>query len=105
LHVTLTFAAMGYVRITIWLIGGGKRSGIRKFPEPMNMEDIRDHSWLLAGEVLGRGAIEDVSVEEVSANDPGVVAIILTQHRINDSVPRSDGEHPYLKHQRRKPPR
>jgi hypothetical protein len=96
---------MGYVRITIWLIGGGKRLGIRKFPEPMNMEDIRNHSWLLASEVLGRGAIEDVSVAEVPANDPGVVAMILNQQRGNEPVPRSDGEHPYLKHQRRKPPR
>jgi hypothetical protein len=33
------------------------------------------------------------------------VAIILNQQRRNDAVPRSDGEHPYLKHQRRKPPR
>lgn len=96
---------MGYVRITIWLIGGGKRSGIRKFPGPMNMDDIRNHSWLLAAEVLGREAIEDVSVEEVAANDPGVVAIILNQQRRNDPVPRSDREHPYLKYQRRKPPR
>jgi hypothetical protein len=54
---------------------------------------------------LGRGAIEDVSVVEVPADDPGVVAMILNQRRRNEPVPRSDGEHPYLKHQRRKPPR
>jgi hypothetical protein len=96
---------MGYVRITIGLIGGGKRTGIRKFPEPMNMEDIRNHAWQLASDVLGRGAIEDVKVAEVAADDPGVVALILSQQQKNNAVPRSDGEHPYLKHQRRKPPR
>ncbi len=96
---------MGYVRITIKLVDGSQRSGVRKFPEPMNLEDIRTHAWQLAGEVLGRGAIEDVIVVEVPANDPAVVAIILRDEYRNKPVPRGDGEHPYLKQQRRKPPR
>jgi len=96
---------MGYVRITIHLANGGHRSGVRKFSEPMILEDIRKHAWQLAAEVLGRGAIEDVTVTEVSADDPAVVAMIINQEYRNKSVPRSDGEHPYLKQQRRKPPR
>ena len=40
---------MGYVRITIRLADGSQRSGVRKFPEPMDMEDIRTRSWQLAG--------------------------------------------------------
>jgi hypothetical protein len=96
---------MGYVRITIQLIDGSQRSGIRKFPEPMNLEDIRRHALQLAGEVIGRRAIEDVIVTEIPANDPAVVAIILSQAQGNKPVQRSDGEHPYLKEQRRKPPR
>jgi hypothetical protein len=96
---------MGYVRIIIHLVDGSQRSGIRKFPEPMNLEDIRTHAWQLAGEVLGRGAIEDVTAREVPADDPAVVAMILSRESRNKLVPRSDGEHPYLKQQRRKPPR
>jgi hypothetical protein len=68
---------MGYVRIIIRLIDGGLRSGIRKFPEPMKLEDIRNHAWQLAAEVLGRGAIEDITISEVAADDRGVVAMIL----------------------------
>jgi hypothetical protein len=96
---------MGYVRIIVRLVGGKQRSGVRRFPEPINLEDIRAHAWLLAGEALGRGTIEDVIVVEVPADDPAVVALILGLTRRNKSVPRSDGEHPYLKQQSRKPPR
>jgi hypothetical protein len=96
---------MGYVRITIHLVDGSHRSGVRKFPEPMNLEDIRIHARQLAGEVLGRGTIADVIVMEVPADDPAVVAMILRDEYRNKPVPRSDGEHPYLKQQRRKPPR
>jgi hypothetical protein len=96
---------MGYVRIIIRLVDGTQRSGVRKFPEPMNLEDIRRHAWHLAGEVMGRGSIEDVIVAEVPADDPAVVAMILGDAQRNKLVQRSDGEHPYLKEQRRKPPR
>lgn len=96
---------MGYVRITIDLLGGGKRSGVRAFPEPMNLGEIRMHAWQLAAEVLGRGAIEEVTVKEVPANDPAVVSLILGQKGRNKPVPRSDGQHPYLKQQQRRPPR
>jgi hypothetical protein len=96
---------MGYVRITIHLLDGSHRSGVRKFPEPMNLTDIRTHAWQLAGEVLGRGAIEDVTVKVVPADDPAVVAIILKDEYKSKAVQRSDGEHPYLKQQHRKPPR
>ena len=61
---------MGYVRIIIHLVDGDQRSGVRRFPEPMNLDDIRTHAWQLAGEVLGRGSIEDVIVMEVAADDP-----------------------------------
>jgi hypothetical protein len=102
---TYLYRHMGYVRIIIQLVDGSQRSGVRKFPEPMNLEDIRAHAWQLGEEVLGRGAIEYVIVVEVPANDPTVVAMILRDEYRNKPVPRSDGEHPYLKQQRRKPPR
>jgi hypothetical protein len=96
---------MGYVRIIILLVNGSQRSGVRKFSEPMIMTHIRNHAWQLAAEVLGRGMIEEVIVMEVPADDPAVVAMILSQEYRNKLVIRSDGEHPYLKQQRRKPPR
>lgn len=96
---------MGYVRITIRLSDGSQRSGMRKFTEPMNMEDIRAHAWQLAGDALGKGAVEQVIVMEIPADDPAVVAMILSHDQRNKPVPRSDGEHPYLKQQCWKPPR
>jgi hypothetical protein len=96
---------MGYVRIVIRLLNGGQRSGIRQFPEPMILEDIRSHAWQLAGEALGRGAIEQVIVTEVPTTDPEVVALIMGLQRRGKAVPRSDGEHPYVKQMRQKPPR
>jgi hypothetical protein len=96
---------VGYVRITIKLCDGSKRSGVRAFPQSMNLEDIRKHAWQLAGEVLGRGAIEDVIVGEVPADDPAVVALILGQQRRNKQAEQSNGEHPYVKQQQRRPPR
>jgi len=96
---------MGYVRITILLCNRGKRSGVRGFPDPMNLEEIRAHAWHLAEEVLGRREIENVTVDEVAADDPAVVALILGQQRRNEAVRPSNGEHPYVKQQQRRPPR
>jgi hypothetical protein len=97
---------MSYARITIHLKGGGIRSGIRHFDDPMNLQDIRAHALQLAAESLGRGSIEQVTVEEVPASDPAVVALILKDKvRKNMGVAPSDGKHPYLKQQLRKPPR
>lgn len=97
---------MGYARITIHLKGGRTRSGIRHFPEPMNLEDIRAHSMQLAAESLGRASIEQVIVEEVPATDPAVVALIITDKlRRSKDVFNSDGKHPYLRQQLRRPPR
>lgn len=91
---------MGYVRITIHLAAGGTRSGIRPIPEPINLPDVRDQALRLASESLGRAAIADVTVEEVPADDPAVVALILRDQAHKKEIPRSDGEHPYLKGRR-----
>ena len=93
---------MPYARITILLHDGTRRTGVRHFPEPMNLEDIRKHAWQLSADVLGRGAIEDVTVTEVPADDPAVVALILDQRRSTKPIPPSDGTHPYLKGRGRK---
>jgi hypothetical protein len=63
------------------------------------------HAWQLAAETLGRRAIEEVSVHEVPANDPAVVALILREERKSKSTTPSTGEHPYVKQQHRRPPR
>jgi len=68
---------MGYVRITIILRDGTMKSGVRAFAEPMALEDIRAQAFHLAAEVLGRHGIEQVTVQEVPATDPAVVALIL----------------------------
>src|SRR3981081_4489147 len=78
---------MGYVRITIQLIKGGKRSGVRKFSDPMITEDIRKHAFHLASEVLGRSAIANVTVTEVPADDPAVVALILRKESYKKPTP------------------
>jgi hypothetical protein len=96
---------MGYVRITIKLHQGASKSGIRHFPEPMNLSDIKQHAWQLSAESLGRGKIADVLVEEVPADDPGVVALILRKDKSRPKTEPSNGEHPYVKYQKRKPPR
>ena len=94
---------MGYVRISIHLRNGEKRSGVRAFSEPMNLEDIRQHAWTLSSEVLGRGAIEDVVVKEVPPTDSAVVALILREQQKKKPVPRRDGEHPYVRQMQRRP--
>ena len=91
---------MGYVRIIIYLEAGGIRSGVRFFSEPVNLDDIRAHALHLASQALGRAAIADITAEEVPADDPAVVAIILRNEAHKKPVPRSDGEHPYLKERR-----
>jgi hypothetical protein len=96
---------MGYVRITILLSKGGTRSGVRAFPEPMNLEDIRRHAWKLTAEALGQRAIAEIIVDEVPADDPAVVALILSQNRKNLPVSSNTGQHPYVKQQNRRPPR
>ena len=97
---------MGYARIIIHLKSGGIRSGIRHFQEPMNLQHIRAQAMQLASESLGRGNIEEVTVEEVPATDPRVVAMIVKDKLRKDiGVSPSDGKHPYLKQQLRRPPR
>jgi len=96
---------MPYVRITIALRNGGTRSGVRRVPEPIVLEDVRMQSWHLAAEALGRGAIDHVVVSEVSADDPAVVALILGETKKNIRIPISDGQHPYVKQQQHKPSR
>jgi hypothetical protein len=88
---------MGYVRIIIHLAAGGTRSGVRSFSEPVNLEDIRIHALYLASQTLGRAAIADVTVQEVPATDPAVVALILRDQANKKPFPSSDGTHPYLK--------
>lgn len=94
---------MSYVRITIHLVDGSNRTGVRAFSEPMNLDDIRMHAWQLAAEVLGRSAIGDVTVLEVPATDPAVIALILQDQEKSKQIPPSDGTHPFVKQQNRKP--
>ncbi len=93
-----------YIRITILLSDGGHRSGVRKFPESTNLEEIRSHAWKLAAEALGRNTIADVTVAEVPADDPAVVTLILGEQNRSNHI-RSDGTHPYRIQQGRKPSR
>lgn len=94
---------MPYVRIIIHLRGGNTRSGVRRFPDPIILEDIRMHSLHLAAEALGRSEIEYVTVKELPADDPAVVALICGENRSKAQVPASDGTHPYVKQQQRRP--
>lgn len=94
---------MGYGRITIHLVDGSTRTGVRAFTDPMNLNDIRIHAWHLAAEVLSRAAIGDVTVQEVPATDPAVIALILREEKRNKPTPRSDGTHSYVKRQNRRP--
>ena len=47
----------------------------------MNLEDIRTRAFQFSADVLGRGAIEDVTVTEVPPDDTAVVALILEQQK------------------------
>ncbi|WP_431213376.1 hypothetical protein ACQ86N_00035 [Puia sp. P3] len=48
-------------------------------------------AFQLAAEVLGRIAIDYVAVQEVSASNPGVVALILDELKRSEPVPRTMG--------------
>jgi hypothetical protein len=96
---------MPYVYIAIHLRDGTTRSGVRSISGPLILDDVRKLAWRLSVETLGHQAIEDVTVKELPADDPAVVALILSGNVKAKTVPRSDGEHPYVKQQRRRPPR
>jgi hypothetical protein len=94
---------MGYVRITIYLQNAKARTGIRHFPDSEDLEAIRAHAFKLSAEVLGRGAIRDVAVEALAADDPGVVSLILRGKERNTGTERATGEHPFSRDQHRRP--
>ena len=94
---------MGYVRITIYLQNAKARTGIRCFADSEDLEAIRAHAFKLSAEVLGRGAIREVTVEALGADDPGVVALILQGQDKKSVAERSKGEHPFSKGQHRRP--
>jgi hypothetical protein len=91
---------MPYARITILLRNGTRRTGVRHFPEPMNLEDIRTQAWQLSAEVLGRGVIENVVVAEVPADDPAVVALILEQQLKQKAATGDSSRADYLRQRR-----
>ena len=94
---------MGYVRITIHLLSGKPRTGIRQISDSEDLESVRAHALRLSADVLGRAAIMDVTVEALAADDPGVVALILGGHGGKALTERSEGEHPFVREQRRRP--
>jgi hypothetical protein len=96
---------MPYVHITIHLRDGTTRSGVRSFSGPLILEEVRMHAWRLSAETLGHQAIEDVTVRELPADDPAMVALILSEKGKAKLIPDSDGTHPYVKQQQRRPPR
>jgi hypothetical protein len=77
--------------LSIQLRNGGQGSGVRQFPEPITLNDLRKRIWQLAAEVLGRGAIEEVIVCEVTSTVPAVAAIILGEKGANKPTEASDG--------------
>lgn len=93
---------MTYVRITIQLQNGKSRIGIRHFPDSEQLELIRAHARQLSMEALGRDAIVDVIVEALPADDPGVVAFILSGKRGISFPEPSTGEHPFTREQHRR---
>jgi hypothetical protein len=96
---------MPYVRIEIRLRDGTTRSGVRSISDPLILEDVRKLAWRLSAESLGHQAVEDVTVKELPADDPAVVALIVSEKVKAKTIPRSDGVHPYVKQQQRRPPR
>jgi hypothetical protein len=96
---------MAYVRIEIHLRDGTTRSGVRLISGPLILEDVRKLALRLSAEALGHQAIEDVTVRELPPDDPAVVALIVSEKGKAKTIPRSDGTHPYIKQQQRRPPR
>jgi len=96
---------MAYVHIAIRLRDGTTRSGVRAISGPVILEDVRKLAWRLSAETLGHQAIEDVTVKELPPDDPAVVALIVSEKIKAKTIPRSDGVHPYVKQQQRRPPR
>lgn len=96
---------MPYVHITIHLRDGTTRSGVRSIAGPLILEDVRKLAWRLSAETIGHQAIEDVTVKELPPDDPAVVALIVSEQGRAKPIPRSDGTHPYVKQQHRRPPR
>jgi hypothetical protein len=92
-----------YVRITVHVTNDQQRSGIRHFPDSEQLQAIRTHAFKLSVEVLGRRAIKNVRVEELPADDPGVVAFIISGKRGTSFPEPSTGEHPFTREQRRRP--
>jgi hypothetical protein len=82
---------MAYIRITIHLRDGTKRSGVRSFSGPFVPEEIRMHAWRLSAEVLGHQAKEDVTVQELPPDDPAKVTLILKEQTKVKTIPRSGG--------------
>jgi hypothetical protein len=94
---------MGYFRIRILLSDGSEKTGVRHMADLENIEAIRAHAFKLSVEVLGRGAIKDVTVEPLSAEDPAVVTLILKSLGRTSKREHSLGEHPFTKEQRKRP--
>ena len=85
------------------LTNGSRRSGIRRVSDSEKIHDIRVHVTHLAADVLGREAMEDVTVEILSASDPTVVALLSKYKQPGPLPARRDSEHPYYNEGRRKP--
>jgi hypothetical protein len=96
---------MAYVHIEIHLRDGTTRSGVRGISGPLILEEVRKLAWRLSAESLGHHAIEDVTVKELPPDDPAVVALIVSEKGKAKTIARSDGTHPYVKQQKRRPPR
>jgi hypothetical protein len=92
-----------YVRITVFLNNGQRRSGIRHSADSEKLENIRVHAARLSADALGREAIKDVTVEMLPATDPAVVAILSRYKKPGPLRERSTGEHLFTRDQWRKP--
>jgi hypothetical protein len=96
---------MSYIRITIHLKGGARRTGVRHFPTDIALRDIQAHAWQLSVEALGREAIAHLDVEKLPSEHSAVVAYICRSQGLSRNPVRSSGEHPFLSDQKRRPPR
>ena len=96
---------MTYVRITLRLRNGQQKTGIRHFPEPVKLTEIRAQALALSAQVLGRGAIDEVTVQELPPDDPGVVAYILHHQSPKKAPEPITGRRSYPSQENRRPPR